>query len=460
MKITVRTTIFKQTARSGCVMLLCAALIWPGMMIFAQTPPQVPEQQAATKIPPEQLAALVAPVALYPDSLLAQVLVASTYPLELIQLYQWLQKNPDLQKDQKKLQEKVMKQPWDPSIQSMAALPDTVKWLAEDIQWTTDLGNAFLAQEQDVMNAIQRMRVKAQQKGALKSGEQMQVQTQVVESKEVIVIQQSDPEVVYVPQYNPVVVYGDPYPMYPYPPIYYPAGGYVAAGLIGFGIGMAIGHWNGGNWGWGCGWGGGDININRNNNFNRNTNISGGNRINNVQGGNKWQHNATHRAGAPYGDRGTADRFGGTTRGDSLANRQGAAQRDLGNRGRQTDFGNRGATGDNRGGFANNRDNRGGIADNRGGRTDSRGGISDNRGNMGGRSSNQVGSRDLSPSSRGGDRGLGGGSNGFDRSSTRSSSSRGMSSMSSSRGSFGGSGGRSFGGAGGGRSFGGGGRRR
>src|SRR5436305_13041460 len=111
--------------------------------------------------------------------------VASTYPLELVQLHQWLQKNPDLAKDQTKLADKVKKQPWDPSIQAMAALPDTVKWLVEDIQWTTDLGNAFLAQQKDVFDAVQRMRSKAQDKGSLKSSEQMKVQTQTIESKEV-----------------------------------------------------------------------------------------------------------------------------------------------------------------------------------------------------------------------------------------------------------------------------------
>src|SRR6478752_4727810 len=166
MKLTIRTTTFKNVARSACVMLLCAALTWPGVIVFAQSGPS-PEQQTATAIPPEQLDSLVAPVALYPDNLLAQVLVAATYPLEVIQLHQWLQKNPDLQKDQAKLVEAAKKQPWDPSIQAMAPLPDTVKWLAEDIQWTTDLGNAFLAQQQDVMAAVQRMRSKAQTKGTL-----------------------------------------------------------------------------------------------------------------------------------------------------------------------------------------------------------------------------------------------------------------------------------------------------
>ena len=279
-----------------CVALTCAALLLPGNAVFPASPRlrQEPAPSQPVKIPADQLDALVAPIALYPDNLLSQTLVASTYPLEIIQLQQWLDRNKDLAKDQKKLAEAVKKQPWDPSIQAMAPLPDVVKRLADDIQWTTDLGNAFLAQQKDVMDSIQRMRAKAQDKGALQSNQQQKVETQVVESKQVIVIEQANPQVVYVPSYNPAYVYGPP--VYPYPPIYYPpysTGAVIAASAISFGVGMAIGAAWGGGWGWGCGWGGGDININRNNNFNRNTNISGGNRVNNIQGGNKWQHNPT-----------------------------------------------------------------------------------------------------------------------------------------------------------------------
>ncbi len=200
--------------------------------------------------------------------------MASTYPLEIVQLQQWLAKNPNL-KD-KALTDAAMKQPWDPSIQAMAVLPDVVKRLADDIQWTTDLGNAFLSQQSDVMDAVQRMRKKAQGNGALASNEQQKVETQVVESKTVIVVQQANPQVVYVPTYSPVVVYGPP--IYPYPPIYYPyypPGAVFTAGMIGFGVGVAVGAaWGGGGWGYGCGWGGNDIDINVNNNFVRNNNIN------------------------------------------------------------------------------------------------------------------------------------------------------------------------------------------
>src|SRR5688500_8016362 len=177
---------------------------------------------AVSLISNDKLDSLVAPVALYPDPLLAQILAASTYPLELMQLQQWLLRNPGL-KD-KALADAVAKQPWDPSIQAMAALPDVVKRLSDDIQWTTDLGNSFLAQQADVMEAVQRMRAKAKDKGTLQSTAQQTVETQVVANEQVIVIEQADPDVVYVPAYDPFAIWGAP--LYPYPPIYYP--GYVA----------------------------------------------------------------------------------------------------------------------------------------------------------------------------------------------------------------------------------------
>src|ERR1700751_2586660 len=163
----------------------CRNKIIAGMAVFfsitcvlpAQSPaPQVQAQtqnatteEAAPKIPNDQLDSLVAPIALYPDQLLAQILAASTYPLEVIQLEQWLKRNPNL-KDQA-LADAVAKQPWDPSVQAMAVFPDVVTRLSANVGWTTNLGNAFLAQEQDVMDAVQRMRAKAQNNGALKTTE-------------------------------------------------------------------------------------------------------------------------------------------------------------------------------------------------------------------------------------------------------------------------------------------------
>ena len=297
------------------VAILCVALLAPGnyLLLAQQADSQVmtttsPETTAtdleAPLIPADQLDSLVAPIALYPDPLLAQTLAASTYPLEIVQLQQWMEKNKDL-KD-KALADAVAKQPWDPSVQSMAAFPDVVTTLGDNIAWTTDLGNAFLAQQADVMAAVQRMRAKAQGTGALKTSAQQTVQTQTLDDgKQAIVIQPSSPDVVYVPSYDPVVVYGASYPAYPYPPVYYP--GYVAGAALAFGTGLALGAAWGGGWGYGCGWGRGDVNVNYNNkyvnNYNKNNNINRG------QGGGNWQHNPNHRGPVPY-NKGAANKYG------------------------------------------------------------------------------------------------------------------------------------------------------
>ena len=429
MKKTFRSKLLSKITQNFLAVLCCVLLVPGDGILGAQSPQQAAPtgEQQAVKIPADQLDSLVAPIALYPDPMLAQVLAASTYPLEIIQLQQWLAKNKDV-KD-KALADAVAKQPWDPSVQALAGLPDVVKRLADDIQWTTELGNAFLAQQNDVMEAVQRMREKAKEKGNLKSNEQQKVETKVVESKQVIVIEQANPEVVYVPSYNPTVVYGAP--VYPYPPVYYPPPGYYAAGMaISFGVGVAMGAmWSGG-WGYNCGWGGNNnVTINNNNNFNRNSNIQGGNRVSQQPnrggaGGGNWQHNPKHRGGAPYSDRQTANKFGGTTRGSSVADRQANARQN-----------NRGGVGDNRGGVGDNRGDRGGVGDNRGDRGGDRGGgAGDRGGNRGGGGGDRVGNQSTSRS--GGSRGMSGG--GMSGSSARASSSRGSSSM----GSRGGGGGR------------------
>src|SRR6266581_2092503 len=276
--------------------------------------------QEATKLPPGDLDSLVAPIALYPDPLLAQTLAASTYPLEVIQLQQWMDRNKDLKG--KALADAVAKQQWDPSIQAMVEFPDVVQRMAGNIQWTTDLGNAFLAQQSDVMDAVQRMRAKAQGTGNLKTSAQQVVETQTVPSgKQVIKIEQANPDVVYVPSYDPTVVYGPPPPEYPYYPYTYP--GYVPGTALMWGAGIALGAAAWGSWGghWGnCNWNGGNVNINNNYNFNRNNNF---NRNVSRQGQGNWQHNAQHRGNAPYGNRQTANKYGGTARGASAANRPG-----------------------------------------------------------------------------------------------------------------------------------------
>jgi hypothetical protein len=413
----------------GLVALLCSALLVPGDVIPAarsQEPAADSSQQDAAPLPADQLDSLVAPIALYPDPLLAQMLAASTYPLELMQLQQWLEKNKTL-KD-KALVDAVEKQPWDPSVQAMATVPDALKRLTEDIQWATDLGNAFLAQQSDVMEAVQRMRAKAEGKGNLKSNEQMKVETKVVESKSVIVIEQANPQVVYVPSYDPVVVYGAP--AYPYPPIYYPPPGYYAAGMaISFGVGMMVGAAINGGWGWGCGWGGNNnVTINNNNNFNRNSNINGGNRNNinggnrnNINGGNRpggggngWQHNPQHRGGTPYGNKATANKFGGTSRGDSMSNRQTNARQNQGQRGGGQQAGTMDRGGRQQSGASNR--GAGGGGDRVGDRSTSPGSRSSKSDAFGGASRGSTGNSAKASSSRGsssmGSRGGGGGSRG------------------------------------------------
>src|SRR5207302_2656084 len=170
--------------------LVCAALLVPGDSWAWAAQQSAPAESEAPKVPNDQLDSLVAPIALYPDPLLAQTLAASTYPLEIIQLQQWMDKNKEL-KD-KALADAVAKQPWDPSIQALSAVPDVVQRLAGNIQWTTDLGNAFLAQQTDVMDAVQRMRGKAENKGNLKTSAQQTVETRTVEGgKQVIVVEPS-----------------------------------------------------------------------------------------------------------------------------------------------------------------------------------------------------------------------------------------------------------------------------
>jgi hypothetical protein len=427
-------------ARSGnrlwrdLLAICCAVWLVPGEWVFAQeepaapapapTPaqaPAAPAEEPAAKIPPEQLDALVAPIALYPDPLLAQTLVASTYPLEIVQLQQWLEKNKDL-KDQA-LTDAVAKQPWDPSVQSMAAFPDVVKRLADDIEWTTDLGNAFLAQQSDVMDAAQRMRKKAQANGALESNEQQKVETQVVKQDTVIVVQSANPEVIYVPTYSPVVVYGPP--VYPYPPIYYPPPPPPGSAFVAFSFGVAMGAAWGGSCCY-CGWEGNDININVDNNFNQINHYGGG-------GGN-WQHNPQHRGGAPYADATTANKYGGSARGSTPNRQASASQQPAGNRAGSAGVSDRSAGGAGAGA---------GGASARAPSTAAPSATNRSAGSgAGSGGGDQIGNRSI-PSSSGAQasNGLSSGSKGYSGSSARASSSRGSSSMGSrSSGSRGGGG--------------------
>jgi hypothetical protein len=220
---------------------------------------------------------------------------------------------------EKKLAEKVAKQPWDPSIQAMAMLPNVVKRLADDIQWTTELGNAFLAQEADVMQAVQRMRVKAQSTGNLKSTPEQVVKTEVIESRNVVVIEQANPQVVYVPSYTRSVVTGRRSTHILR--IYYPSvGAYAAGAAISFGVGVAMVRAWGGGWGWNAGWGHNDINVNYNNNFNRNANI------NRRSGESVAASNPNTAAALPTRIGRLRTGLAARARGDSMANRQAVRQ--------------------------------------------------------------------------------------------------------------------------------------
>ena len=256
------------------------------------TPP--PPDQVLLK--PEQLEALVAPIALYPDELLANVLAASTYPLEVVQADRWLNEHKSLKGDA--LKKEVDGQSWDDSVKALASTPDVIAMLSDKIDWTKNLGDAVLAQQPDVMDAIQRLRTRAYDNKKLATTTQQKVSVQTQESKQAIVIESADPNTIYVPYYDPATVYGTwPYADYPpyyfgYPP--YIGAGVIAAGLV-FGAGWAIGRW-GNYWGGGCNWG------------NRNLYINHYNRINNI--GNNWQHNPAHRQGVRYNNANVAQRFG------------------------------------------------------------------------------------------------------------------------------------------------------
>jgi len=438
-------------------------------VVLAQEAPPAQTQETTTeeapKLPADQLDSLVAPIALYSDSLLAQTLAASTYPLEIIQLQQWMEKNKNLKGQA--LADAVSKQPWDPSVQGLVAFPDVVTRMAENVQWTTDLGNAFLAQQSDVMDAVQRMRTKAQGTGNLKTSSQQTVQTKAVEGgKQVIEIQQASPDVAYVPSYDPTVVYGAapaeaPYYNYSYP-------GYQPGSALAWGAGVAVGAaaWGawGGNWGnWGnCDWNHGDVNINNKNNFNKNYNKN----VNRGQAGqgNTWQHNPQHRGGTPYANKSTANKYGGGTRagagGAGTASRTAGAGAGKAGAGAATRPGG-GAAGAKPGGAGAKPGGAGagakpGAAGAKpgGGGAGARAGGGKAAAKPGGGGGNKVGNHTASAPSKGGGA-FGGGSSGG---AARASSSRGASSMGGPKG--GGGGARGGGGRGGGGRGGGGGRRR
>jgi hypothetical protein len=300
------------------VAVICAALLVPGdaILLMAQDAPPPPPQNQAPLLPPEQLDSLAAPVALYPDPLLSQILVAATYPLELVQASQWLQQNRGLSGPA--LTQAAAQQNWDPSVQALVVFPDLIQRLTQDITWTTNLGNAFLAQQGDVMDAVQRLRERAEQAGKLASTPQQRVVNSNDGGRPVIEIVPASPEVIYVPQYDPAYIWGPPV-FYPYPRWYYPRPGIalVGGGFFGFGVGISMGlyfggGWGGwGGWGWHPGWGNHTVIVNNTfitrNNFNTT-------HITDMHGSSAWAHDSFHRQGVPYPNRGVAQQYGGGVR--------------------------------------------------------------------------------------------------------------------------------------------------
>ncbi|MGB3211423.1 MAG: DUF3300 domain-containing protein [Desulforhopalus sp.] len=262
----------------------------------------------AALLPQEKLDQLLAPIALYPDSLLAQIFMASTYPLEVVQSDRWVKQNDSLKGDE--LTTALESQDWDPSIKSLVNFPEVLTMMSEELEWTQQLGDAFLAQQKDVMDTVQTLRGKAQTEGNLKTTEQ---HTVVVEKEtQTIVIEPADPQVIYVPMYNPTIVYG-PWWSSSYPPYHYYPPGYVAGvTLFSFGVGIAVGAAWGYAWG-GCNWrrGNVDVNINRNININKNINRNkySGSIAKGGVGRGEWQHNPSHRKGVSYRDQNTAAKY-------------------------------------------------------------------------------------------------------------------------------------------------------
>ena len=404
----------------------------------ASTPPgaaSAKPAQGEKTFSQEQLDQILAPIALYPDGLLAQVLMASTYPIEIVTAERWVKSNPGL-KD-KALEDALQKQPWDASVKSMAAFPQVLTMMSEKLDWTQQLGDAFLAQPKDVSATVQNLRAKASKEGNLKDTKEQKIVTEQVATQTIIKIEPANPQVVYVPTYNPTVVYGSWwYPSYP-PYYYYPPGYAVAGAAWGFAAGVAAGAiWGNYNWGGGNV----DIDVNRYNNFNK-TNISNKN----------WNHDASHRGAVPYKDKGVAQQHGrgqspsASTR-DASRGRDGGAQASTRDAGRGASAGSM-----DRGASAGSMDRGAGGAS-----ASQRGSVSASPRDSYGGGGGSAASRDMSGTRNSSAFNTGSGAQ------TRDASSRGNSSMSSSRASSSGAsrssaGGASRGGGGGGR--GGGGRR-
>jgi uncharacterized membrane protein YgcG len=288
----------------GKILLSLAFLVLAPTLVVAQTteppsgnsPPAAQSQPGDQLLKPEQLEALVAPIALYPDALLANVLAASTYPLEVVQADRWITEHKNLKGDA--LKQQVDKQSWDDSVKALASTSSVLSMMSDKIDWTKNLGDAVLAQQPDVMDAIQRLRSKAYANNKLVTTKQQKVSVQQQDNQQMIVIEPAQADTMYVPYYEPAVVYGE-WPYADYPPYYFGAPAYIGAGVIAaglaFGTAWAIGRW-GNYWGGGFNW------------ANRNLYVNHYNRVTNV--GNSWQHNPAHRQGVRYSNANVQQRFG------------------------------------------------------------------------------------------------------------------------------------------------------
>jgi len=255
----------------------------------------------------EQLDQMLAPIALYPDAVLAQTLMAASYPLEVVEAARWSKANPTLKGDAAVTA--VRDKSWDISVKSLVAFPQILLQLSDNLDWMQKVGDAMIAQEQDVADSIQRLRARAVDAGNLQSGKEQTVTSQGSGGDRTIIIAPTNPEVVYVPAYNPTTVYGTwPYPAYP-PPYYPPPPGYgygsaLLRGLM-FGVGIAAAGAIFGGWNWGRGNSYVNVNVNRAVNIDRNFNA------NNIHNG-RWQHEPIHRKGVAYRDPATRQRFNQT----------------------------------------------------------------------------------------------------------------------------------------------------
>lgn len=313
-----------------------------------QAQPASPPAPTAELLKPEQLEALVAPIALYPDELLANVLAASTYPLEVVQADRFLKERKSLKGDA--LKTEVDKQGWDDSVKALSSTASVLTMMSDQLEWTQKLGDAFLAQQPDVMDAIQRLRSKAYDNKKLVTTKQQKVSVQTQEGKQVVVIQQANPAEMYVPYYDPATVYGS-WPYAEYPPYYWGYPSYIGAGVvaagIAFGTAWAIGRW-GNYWGGGANWGNRNVYVNH-----RTTNINGG-----------WQHNPEHRGGVRYNNTNVQNRFGGNNVRAGASDRMDFRGRD----GNQVLRPSQGGPGDRAGDRAGDRGGAGDRAGNRGDR--------------------------------------------------------------------------------------------